>query len=47
MENFGFVFFVGPLIPLFWIFGDVSFAFQSQSWQPYSCLAEVYMLHVP
>ena len=41
------VFFVGPLIPLFWTSGDVSSGFQSQSGQPYSCLAEVYVLYVP
>ena len=35
------------LIPLFWTSGDVSSGFQSQSGQPYSCLAEVHMLHVP
>ena len=30
---------VGPLIPLFWTSGDVSW-FQSQSGQPFSCLGE-------
>ena len=39
--------FVGTLIPLFWISSDVSSGFQSQSGQPYSCLAEVYVLHIP
>ena len=39
--------FLGPLIPLFWTSGDVSSGFQSQSGQPYSCLAEAYMLHLP
>ena len=28
--------FLGPLVPLFWISGDVSFGFQSQSGLPYS-----------
>ena len=39
--------FVGPLIPMFWTSGDVYSAFQSQTRQPYSHLAEVYMLPVP
>ena len=34
---------MGPLIPLFWISGDVSSRVQSHSWQPYSHLAEVYL----
>ena len=38
---------MGPLIPLFWTPGDVSSGFQSQSGQPYSNLAEVYILHIP
>ena len=38
---------MGPLIRLFWTSGDVSSGFQSQSGQPYSCLAEAYVLHVP
>ena len=37
----------GPLIPLFWISGDVPYGFQSQSGQPYFPLAEVYVFHVP
>ena len=41
------VFFMGPLMPLFWISGDVSSGFQSQHWQLYLHLAEVYVLHVP
>ena len=41
------VIFVGPLIPLFWTCGDVSSGFQSQSGQPYSSLAEAYVLHIP
>ena len=36
---------LGPLIHLFWTFGDFS-GFQSQSGQPYLHLAETYMLHV-
>ena len=40
------VLFVGPLIPLFWTSGDVS-GFQSQNGQPYSSLAEAYVLQVP
>ena len=34
----------GALIPLFWASGDVSSGFQSQSGQPYSHLAEAYVL---
>ena len=30
------VLFLGPLVPLFWISGDVSSGFQSQSGLPYS-----------
>ena len=29
--------FLGPLVPLFWISGDVSSGFQSQSGLPYTC----------
>ena len=36
----------GPLIPLFWIFGDISHGFQSQSGQPYLHLAEAYMCNI-
>ena len=35
-----------PLGPLFWTFGNVSSGFQSHSGQPYSHLAEAYVLHV-
>ena len=35
-----------PLIPLFWTPGDVSSGFQSQSGQPYSHLAEEYVMYV-
>ena len=42
-----FCFLVGPLIPLFCASGDVSSGFQSKSGQPYSHLAEVYILPVP
>ena len=38
--------FVGPQITLFWTSGDVSSGLQSQSGQPYSCLAEVYVLYI-
>ena len=41
------VLFVGPLIPLFWTSGDISFGCQSQSGQPYSHLVEAYVLHIP
>ena len=41
------VLFVEPLIPLFWTSGDVSSGFQSQSGQPYSHMAEAYVLHIP
>ena len=37
---------MGPLIPLYWTFGDISSGFQSHGGQPYSPLAEVYVLHV-
>ena len=33
----------GPLIPLFWTYGDVSSGFRSQSWQPYW----LYLFHIP
>ena len=35
--------FMGLLIPLFWISGDVSYGFQNQSGQPYSHLSETYI----
>ena len=35
---------MGPLIPLFWTSGDVSYGFQNQSGQPYSCSVETYVL---
>ena len=37
---------MGPLISLFLTSSDVSSGFQSQSGQPYSRLAEAYVLHV-
>ena len=40
------VLFVGPLMRLYWTSGDVSSGFQSQSGQPYSHLAETYILHI-
>ena len=40
------ILFMGPLITLFWTCGDFSSGFQSQSGQPYSYLAEAYVLHV-
>ena len=39
------VLFMGPMIPLFWTSGDVSSGFQSQNGQPYSHLAEVYVMY--
>ena len=39
--------FVGPLVTLFWTSGDIYSGFQSQSGQPYSHLAEVYVIYVP
>ena len=39
--------FVGLLIPLLWISGDVSSAFQSQSGQPYLHVVEAYMIYIP
>ena len=47
MHRLDFLKFLGPLIPLFWTSGDVSAGFQSQRGQPYSHLAEAYMLYVP
>ena len=41
------MFFMGPLICLFWTSGDISSAFQSQNEQPYSHLAEAYMMRIP
>ena len=42
---------MGPLIPLFWTDDDDDDddddGFQSQSGQPYSHLAEMYVLHIP
>ena len=35
---------MGPLIPLFWISGDVSSGVQSQGVQPYLRLVEVYVV---
>ena len=40
-------YFMGPQIPLFLTSGDISSRFQSQCGQPYSHLAEVYMMYVP
>ena len=40
------VHFFGPLIPLFRTSGNVSSGFQSQSGQPYSSMAEAYVLHL-
>ena len=39
--------FLGPLIPLLWTSGDVNCGFQSQGGQPYSHLAEAYVIYVP
>ena len=39
--------FLGPLIPLFWISGDVSSGFQSQSGLPYSHCGCKYNVHSP
>ena len=41
------VLFLGPLVPLFWTSGDVSYGFQSQSGQSYSYLAGVCVTHYP
>ena len=38
--------FVGPLKPLFWTSGDVFSGFQSQDGQPYSHLAEAYVIYL-
>ena len=38
--------FEGPLIPIFWTSGDISFGVQSQGEQPYFHLAVAYVLHV-
>ena len=39
--------FLGPLMPLFRTSGDISSGFQNQSGQPYSHLAEAYVIYVP
>ena len=39
--------FMGPLILLFWTSADVSCGFKNQSGQPYSHLAEVYVMYIP
>ena len=39
--------FTGPLITLFWTFGDVSSGFQSQNGWPYSHLAEAFVMYIP
>ena len=39
--------FCGATDNQFWTSGDVSSGFQSQSGQPYSNFAEVYVLHIP
>ena len=39
--------FVGPVIPLFFTFSDVSSGFPSQSGKPYSPLARSMCLHIP
>ena len=40
--------FLGSLVPLFWICGDVPSGFQSQTGLPYShCGGECYVLHLP
>ena len=39
--------FVGLLIPLFWIIGDISSGFQNKSGQPYSHLVEASLLYIP
>ena len=38
--------FWGPLILLFWTSGDVCSGFQNQSGQPYSHLAEAYVMYL-
>ena len=40
-------FFGGPLVPLFWISGDVSSGFQSQSGLPYSHCGGKRNVHSP
>ena len=37
---------VGPMIPLFWTFGDVSSGVQSQSGLPFLHLSEAYVIYV-
>ena len=37
---------MGPVITLFWASGDIFSGFQSQSGQPYSCLAEMYVRYI-
>ena len=38
--------FMGPLLPLFWISGDVSSGLQSQSGWPYLYLAKAYTMYI-
>ena len=38
---------MGPLVPLFWTYSDISSGFQSQSGQLHLHLVEVYMMYVP
>ena len=37
--------FLGPLVPLFWISGDISSGFQSQSGLPYSHCGDKHNVH--
>ena len=39
--------FMGPLIPLFWTFGDISSGCQSQSGWPSLYLSEAYIMNIP
>ena len=38
---------LGPLVPLFWISGDVSFRFQIQSEICLICIAEANIMYIP
>ena len=38
---------LGPLVPLFWISGDVSSGFQSQRGFCLICIAEVNLMYIP
>ena len=38
---------LGPLVPLFWISGDVSLRFQGQSGICFICIADTNIIYIP